>query len=89
MLIRLLLEKLSFNASNKGDKNLKKIHNKRNINAKAKLVGIRILAWVSMYSKVTYNNLNANGKINSETNSDPNKGKSLKKKILQNIDYTG
>ena len=42
-----------------------------------------------MYSKVTYNNLNANGKINSETNSDPNKAKSFKKKILQNIDYTG
>lgn len=45
------------------------------MNAKAKLVDSRILAWVLMYSKVTYNSLNANGKINSETNSDSNEAK--------------
>ena len=42
----------------------------------ARLVESRELKRVLMYSKMTYNYLNANGNINSETNSDPNKEKS-------------
>ena len=77
---RLLLKKLPFDWKLLGRENRKNLVT-GNRNDNARLVESRKLTRVSTYSKMTYNYLNANGNINSETNSDPNKEKSWKKKI--------
>lgn len=78
---RLLLKKTAIWLKVTGERKYKKFSNIGNRNDKARLVESRELKRVLMYSKMTYNYLNANGNINSETNSDPNKEKSWKKKI--------